>query len=232
MRLRQIALVAQNLEPVVGEICTNLGIEVAFRDPGVSAFGLENAVMPVGETFLEVVSPVQEGTTAGRYLDRRGGDGGYMVILQVDDIAPERRRVDDLGVRVVWEGKAAAWEGIHLHPADVGGAIVSFDRTDPPASWSPAGPEWEQHVRRDIVQEIAAVEVQSDDPDKLAARWSEVLGRFPNDDLSIELDSGAIRFTPATDGRGDGVGGVDFLATDRKRAGESYQICGTRFRLV
>ena len=41
-------------------------VEVAFRDPGVAAFGLQNAVMPIGRTFLEVVSPVQEGTTAGR----------------------------------------------------------------------------------------------------------------------------------------------------------------------
>ena len=80
MRLRQIALVARELEPVVSDFSAILGIEVAYNDPGVRVFGLENAVMPVGDTFLEVVSPIEGGTTAGRLLERRG-DGGYMVIL-------------------------------------------------------------------------------------------------------------------------------------------------------
>ena len=34
--------------------------------------------MPVGDTFLEVVSPIDPKATAERYLARRGGDGGYM----------------------------------------------------------------------------------------------------------------------------------------------------------
>src|SRR3989442_15299063 len=98
MRLRQIALVARDLEPVVADLCGVLGIEVAFRDPGVAAFGLHNAVMPIGNTFLEVVSPVRDGTTAGRLLERRGGDGGYMVILQTADLEADPRRLATPGV--------------------------------------------------------------------------------------------------------------------------------------
>src|SRR5207302_11197019 len=103
MHIRQIALVARDLEPVVADLCAVLGLEVAFHDPGVGEFGLHNAVMPVGSTFLEVVSPVREGTTAGRLLDKRGGDGGYMVILQTDDLDTARTRLGPLGVRIVWQ---------------------------------------------------------------------------------------------------------------------------------
>ena len=71
MHIRQVALVARDLEPVVADLCAVFGLEVAFRDPGVGEFGLHNAVMPVGTTFLEVVSPVREGTTAGRFLEKR-----------------------------------------------------------------------------------------------------------------------------------------------------------------
>src|SRR6185295_18046794 len=78
-----------------------LGVEVAFRDPGVAAFGLHNAVMPIGDTFLEVVSPCQPDTTAGRYLEPRNGDGGYMVIIQSDQLSADRERLDRLGLRVV-----------------------------------------------------------------------------------------------------------------------------------
>src|SRR5437660_11468248 len=127
MRLRQVVLAARDLDPVVDSICSALGLEVCYRDPGVGFFGLHNALMAVGDAFIEVVSPVQDGTAAGRYLDKRGGDGGYMVLLQVDDLDQERRRIDQLGVRVVWEGKGEGIRGMHLHPADVGGAMGSLD---------------------------------------------------------------------------------------------------------
>ena len=85
LRLRQIALVARQLAPVVDDLRELFGLAVAYRDPSVEAFGLENAVLPVGNQFLEVVAPIREGTAGGRYLERRRGDGGYMVILQCDD---------------------------------------------------------------------------------------------------------------------------------------------------
>src|SRR5262245_12954693 len=157
MRLRQVALVARKLGTAVEEIRDVLGIEVGFNDPGVGVFGLENAVFPVGDTFLEVVSPVEEGTTAGRLLDRRGGDGGYMVIIQVDDLARERARMEAIGVRIAWEAHFDDAATVHLHPKDVGGAIVSLDWMKPPESWKWAGPRWKSAVRTDVVAEIVGV---------------------------------------------------------------------------
>ena len=43
LRLRQIALVASELEPIVEDLGSVFGLEVCFRDPGVATFGLENA---------------------------------------------------------------------------------------------------------------------------------------------------------------------------------------------
>src|SRR5215475_9943023 len=102
VRLRQVALVARDCERVAAELRSAFGWSEPFRDPGVGRFGLTNAVFAAGDTFVEVVAPAQPGTTAGRYLDRRGGDGGYMAIFQMPDLAEARRRVADLGVRVVW----------------------------------------------------------------------------------------------------------------------------------
>jgi len=92
LRLRQIALVAEKLAPVEQQLIDVLDLRVCFRDPGVGHFGLENALFPIGNQLLEVVAPVQENTAGGRYLERRGGDGGYMVITQCDDHAPRRQR--------------------------------------------------------------------------------------------------------------------------------------------
>ena len=65
MRLRQVALVARELDRSVEDLCAVLGIGVAHNDPNMAIFGLVNAVVPVGNTFLEVVSPAVGGTTAG-----------------------------------------------------------------------------------------------------------------------------------------------------------------------
>jgi len=175
-RIRQVALVARDLDPVVADLCAVFGLEVAFNDPGVAEFGLRNAVMPVGSTFLEVVSPAREGTTAGRLLDKRGGDGGYMVIVQTDDLEAARTRLGALGVRIVWQIALDDIATLHLHPRDVGGAIVSLDQPRPPESWRWGGPEWQSHVRTDVVDGITSVTLEAENAERLAARWTEVLG--------------------------------------------------------
>ena len=70
VRLRQAVLVARELERAAGELQAALGLREPFRDPGVGMFGLANTVFAVGDSFLEIVSPVQPDTAAGRYLDR------------------------------------------------------------------------------------------------------------------------------------------------------------------
>ena len=85
MDIRQIVMVSSLRDPIVSDLCNLFECKVAFNDPGVSHFGLENAVIPIGTDFLEVVSPVKTNTTAGRYLKKRDGDGGYMIIIQVDE---------------------------------------------------------------------------------------------------------------------------------------------------
>ena len=58
VRLKQVALVAASLEPVVEELSSQLSLRVAYRDPAVAMFGLHNAVLPIGSQFVEVVSPL------------------------------------------------------------------------------------------------------------------------------------------------------------------------------
>src|SRR5271157_5338023 len=92
VRLRQAVLVAADLEPAATMLREGLGLLEPFRDPGVGEFGLENVVFALGDCFLEVVSPTRPDTAAGRYLARHGGDGGYMVIFDLEDLEGARER--------------------------------------------------------------------------------------------------------------------------------------------
>ena len=245
MRLRQVALVAHSLAPAVDQLTALLGIKVAYNDPGVGKFGLENAVMAIGDTFLEVVVPTRPATTAGRLLEKRGGDGGYMVLLQVGDIAVARARLEEFNVRVIEQATGAAYDMSHLHPKDIGGAIVSLDQMTPPEHWEWAGPNWRSTVDTSIATSISGVEIQSDDPEAMGARWAEVLGENVrasgwDHECQIQLADGRIRFVKATDGRGDGVAAFEvevhrpMTILDRARElgclGEDgvITVCGTR----
>src|SRR6266446_3047657 len=176
LRLRQIALIARELQPIVDGMHEILGLEVGYRDPGVKVFGLQNAIFPVGNQFIEVVSPIQEGTAGGRYLERRRGDGGYMVICQCDDHAPRKRRVAELGIRKALEQDTREYGIMQLHPRDTGGSFLEIDYQhggeSPDGPWEPAGKNWQKAVHTDVVRGIAAAEIQSSEPDALSKRWS------------------------------------------------------------
>lgn len=218
IRLRQVALVAADLDPVVSELCEAFDLTVCFHDPGVAEFGLHNALMVIGDQFLEVVSPTAEDTTAGRLIDKRNGDGGYMAIYEVDDLDRRMEHLAAHDVRVVWSGDFATIRGRHLHPRDVGGAIVSLDQPVPQGSWTWGGPEWRPH-ESSVVSAIAGITVSADDPDAMQARWR---------DLELDVE---VRFVGSGE-RGEGIDEVDLVTRDRRRCGETTSICGTTFRLV
>ncbi len=228
IRLRQIAVVAEDLHATALDIGTVLGVEACYTDPGVGRFGLKNTLWPVGTQFLEVVTPIADGTAGGRYLERRGGDGGYMVITQVDDVARRRERAGELGIRIAWDlhYPDEGHDGIQLHPADTRGTFFEMDQMtmergdEVGGPWWPAGPNWEPFVRTELVGGITAAEIQSPDPQAVADRWSAMaeidLTTDSDGHPQIELENAAVRFVADNDGRGEGLGGIDVVANDRE----------------
>lgn len=248
MRIRQIVLVARDLELQVEHLCAVFGTEVGFRDPGVEVFGLRNAVMPIGDQFIEVVSPVEEGAPATRYLERRGGDCGYMLMLQSDDLDRAEARLAGLGVRVVWRIDLPEVRGRHLHPKDTGGTLLSLDQPRIASEWPWAGPHWREVRQAGAVRRILAAEMQARDPEALARRWGELLARRvtagADGTFEIPLEGGTLRFTVVRGGRGGGLAGFDLETGDppsvveraRRRgldaSDSEVTIGGARFRLL
>ena len=232
-RLRQVALVAHDCGQVAGELREAFGWGEPFHDPGVGRFGLTNAVFAAGDTFVEVVAPVQAGTTAGRYLERRGGDGGYMAIFQVPDLAAARARLPGLGVRVVWTADLPDIAGTHLHPKDVPGAIVSLDWAEPAGSWRWAGPAWTGRVpEHPGGGGVTGVTIEVADPAAAAARWAAVLGvtwaaigAASGTAAGIELAGWGqrLRFEPARPGQGEGITAVSVAGLP---AGQAARVIG------
>jgi len=254
MRLQQFVFVAEDLKPAVVDIGATLGLSVCHNDPKVGAFGLHNALLPIGGDLIEVVAPIREGTTAGRYLERRQGDGGYIIILECNDALAERQRIAALGVRDIWRHDGDGCHATHFHPADVLGAILSIDDMgldgDPAeelSRWKWAGRKWQAFVQTNVAKALTGVEIQAGNPDAVAARWAGYLDR-PLDKVermpAVKLDNAHIRFAPDSDGRGLGIAAIDVVPADRgyilamaeKRglwqADGQIMLCGVRVNLV
>ena len=255
LTLRQICLVAAELRPAIDDLKNVLGVEVGYVDPHVVVFGVENSLLAVGTDFIEVVAPIQEGTAAARYLKRRGGNGGYMVITQADSAENQaacRSRAENMGVRVAWEMPHDTGNYMQLHPADTGGSFLEIDwdeKNDHQGHWPPAGGSgWEAHIKTDVVSGILAAELQSPDPAALAERWSAVigapLGKDASGRLELRLNNATLRFVEDTDGRGEGLGGIDIEVADKDRVLKAAEerglkvsdarvdVCGVRFNLM
>jgi len=198
--------VAAQLEPLATALRSALKLGAPFRDPGVGAFGLSNAVFALGDCFLEVVSPMRSDTPAGRYLSTHGGDGGYMVIFDIegrDDFERARSRALGLGVRVAWQIELQDIATVHLHPADMRGAIVSLDRSVPYGTWRWGGPQWTGQTGVGAAGRLASVTLAVGDPASTAARWGEVLDVAPTGEAcaTLALDDGAVHFRRAAEGQ-------------------------------
>ena len=254
IQLRQICLVAAELKPAIEDLTSILGINVCYVDDGVAAFGLENALMPIGRNFLEVVAPIQAETAAGRYLERRGGDGGYMVITQADSRETQleaRQRALDSGVRIAHESEREGWHLTQLHPRDLEAGFLELEsdqHNDFNGYWMPVGGlGWESKVNQAVTVDIVGVELQSQDPAALAEKWAHILGvqaAAERDQTTVSLNNAILRFVSLKDDRGPGISGLYIKAADaasiRREAkqrncyvsDDQILICGTRFYLV
>ena len=141
----------------------------------------------------------------------------------------------------MWSADLSDISANHLHPASIGGAIVSVDEPRPPASWRWGGPEWPANVRNGVVAGVAGITVAAKDPSALLLTWAAAfaLPALPGTDgeagVLVLGDGSRISFVgvdaPIANGR-DGLVGIDLVATDPATAGRVTTIAGTRFRLV
>jgi hypothetical protein len=235
VRLRQAVVVAAELEPVASAMRTELGLGEPFHDPGVGEFGLVNAVFALGDCFLEVIAPARPRTAAGRHLERHGGDGGYMVIFDLEDLDGARERVRQSGIRVVWQIDLPDISGTHLHPADIRGAIVSLDRSRPYGSWRWGGPQWTGKLASGAPGRLAGITVAVADPDAIAARWAHVLGVPIRDGgrPTLALDGAEVAFTTAADAQGEGLIAIAHEPPpDRRGERQPIEVGGVRLSPV
>lgn len=213
IRLRQVCIASPKISDA-DELASIFGVNVAYRDPLIIDFGLENALLGFGGTFVEFIAPLKENTTATRFLAKRPGGGGYMVIHDTDQYEIIRPRVDEQGVRVAYESTPQlrgpennhpeygydSFRHLQLDPRSVGGTLMEFNQTDGGedlfGAYAPAGIRWQEEVSGEELPKIVGAECTSTDPDAMAKTWATLMDKPVERDTDgqaiINLDGGGV----------------------------------------
>jgi len=237
IRIRQIAICTTDIWPVETDVARTLQVTPVHRDKPDAPIWMFNSVIAVGHTFLEVLQPERASAPTSKFLQKQGGAAGYMLLLQVDDLARARARAEAAGVRVVLEMPERAYHGVtgaavHLHPGDTGGVLTSFDWMQDWDSWAWGGQAWPWHSRTDVVSAIVGAEISAADPDRVAEKFAQFIGRDVDAYRCIALDDSYLRFVEGPAGSRDRLTGIDMKASDRTRVGETHEFARTLVRFV
>jgi methylmalonyl-CoA epimerase len=126
-RIDHIGVAVTDLDEAVDLYTSVYGMPLVHRET-VDGQGVEAALLDVGESHVELVSPLGAETPVGRFLAKRGA-GLHHVAYQVADIEATLRRLQGAGMRLIDQ---APREGIRssrvafLHPSASGGVLTEI----------------------------------------------------------------------------------------------------------
>jgi methylmalonyl-CoA/ethylmalonyl-CoA epimerase len=109
-----------------------------YRTLGFEATAIEEvtdqatrvALLPVGESRLELLEPLAADSPVGRFLARRG-EGVHHVCFEVDDVEAEVARLRAAGVRMIDETPRVGARGCRIafiHPGATGGVLIELSQ--------------------------------------------------------------------------------------------------------
>jgi hypothetical protein len=229
-RLRQIVLLSGDLPAALHRAKSMLGLRDGVRDAvGMAALGFEHEVLAIDETFVEIVAPLATESSSGRLL-KRTGECGYMVALQVPDVAAVISRASTIGLKPIVDSVYEGNPMTQWHPRDLG-TLAEIDEMRGGAEWHFC-PELSDTGSTGVVADIVAAEIAVRDPVGYARRWATLLGLdvAPNT-ASLDLDGRELRFAPSTSGR-VGLVAVELQAAPGGSARPDHTLCGVRFSIT
>ena len=257
MFIRQYAVLTDDLDRTCNEVreLFKLGSDNGFQDPEIAIFGLKHWVFLIGDTFFEVVCPIDmkdHSNTAVRQFIRRNGATGYMILFQTQgDFMLEKKRIADFTTTILDIGERLPdMKEVHLHPKDFNRCIVSMDLPNPQESWRWAGYpiegstyRWEVLSKSStslVASELCEVSLEVDmkNINDSVSLWSNFLNCQPdsfsnNYRFKLSKSGQALVLEPSTNlPRGEGLKGLIWKSSDQSVAGKEFRIAGVLMKFV
>ncbi|HVQ39035.1 MAG TPA: methylmalonyl-CoA epimerase, partial [Pyrinomonadaceae bacterium] len=104
-----------------------LGLEVDSREE-VAEQGVRVAMLPIGETHIELLEPLSPESPVGKFLSKRG-PGVHHVAIRVKDIRASLAHLKEQGIRLIDENPRVGAGGClvaFVHPASANGLLLEL----------------------------------------------------------------------------------------------------------
>ncbi len=131
-RLDHIAIAVPDLAAAIRRFADDLGVPLAGTED-VRAAQTRTAFLPVGETRIELVAPLDGQGPIQRYVDKRGG-GLHHICFSTDDLDADMQRLRGLGYRFTSEQPTPGAHGTRVafvHPASTDGVLIELAEHPP-----------------------------------------------------------------------------------------------------
>ena len=126
-KIEHVAIAVADLEAAVAHYETVWGLTVEHRER-VEDQGVEEAMLPIGESYLQLLGATGPDTTVGKFIERRG-EGLHHIAYEVDDLEAALAELKEKGVPLIDEAPRRGGRGhmvAFVHPKGNHGLLVEL----------------------------------------------------------------------------------------------------------
>jgi methylmalonyl-CoA epimerase len=127
LNLDHVGIAVKDLDAAIDAYRRRYRVEPLYRET-VEAQGVEEAMIPVGGSFVQLLQPLSTDTPVGRFLQSRG-EGLHHVAFVVASIDAALAHLAEEGARLVDERPRLGGRGTRIafvHPGDLAGTLIEL----------------------------------------------------------------------------------------------------------
>lgn len=127
INLDHVAIAVNDLDAAIDGYRTRYGVEPLYREI-VESQGVEEAMIPVGGSFIQLLQPLGDETPVGKFLSK-SGEGMHHVAYAVVSIEAALEHLAASGARLIDTEPRVGGRGARIafvHPGDLGGTLIEL----------------------------------------------------------------------------------------------------------
>ncbi|MCI0424703.1 MAG: methylmalonyl-CoA epimerase [Actinobacteria bacterium] len=127
LNLDHVAIAVSDLNAAIEGYADRYHVTPLYREV-VAEQGVEEAMIPVGGSYVQLITPLHPETPVGRFLSKRG-EGLHHVAYAVSSIEAALEHLSAIGARLIDTTPRVGGRGTRIafvHPADLTGTLVEL----------------------------------------------------------------------------------------------------------
>lgn len=127
LNLDHVAIAVADLDAAIEGYRVRYNVEPLYRE-SVENQGVEEAMIPVGGSFVQLLRPLGSETPVGKFLSKQG-EGLHHVAYAVVSIEAALAHLAAAGARLIDTEPRIGGRGARIafvHPADLGGTLIEL----------------------------------------------------------------------------------------------------------